>query len=93
MSPRDTKPLKDRANDSRNHILNNLVNGLAKESNNEDGKNIINKGKAKNNNNRSNNSNNMDDDNSNNSNSSNNNKADEACRYIKRQGLLTPITS
>ena len=84
MSPYDTKPLKDGANNSCNYILDNLVNGLAEESNNKDGENIINKGKAKNNSNGSDNSDDIDDDDSNNSNSSNSNKGDKAHKYIER---------
>ena len=36
------------ANDSYNHILDDFVNSLVEESNNKDGKNIMDKGKAKN---------------------------------------------
>ena len=82
MSPRNTKPLEDGANDSCNYILDDFVNGLAKESNNKDGENVIDKGKAENNSNGSNNSNNTDNDNFSNSNSSNSNKGDKARRYI-----------
>ena len=84
MSPYNTRPLEDRANNSYNYILGNLVNGLAKESNNKDGKNIIDKGKAKNYNNRSNNSNNTGNNNSRDSNSSNSNKGNKARGYIGR---------
>ena len=83
MSPRDTKPLKDGANNSCNYILDDLVNSLTKESNNKDGENVIDKNKAKNNSNGSNNSNNTDNNDSNNSNSSNSNKGDKAHKYIK----------
>ena len=93
MSFRNTKPPENGANNSRNYILDNLVNSLAKESNNKDGKNIIDKSKAKNNSNGSDNSNNTNNNNSSNSNSSNSNEGDEARRYIKWQRLLTPITS
>jgi hypothetical protein len=54
ISPRDTRPLEDRANNSCNYILDNLINGLAKKSDNKDsknikdGKNVIDEGKAKN---------------------------------------------
>ena len=84
MSFCNTRPLKDGANDSCNYILDNLVNGLAEESDNKDGENVMDKGKAENNSDRSNNSNNTDDDDSNNSNSSNSNKGDEACGYIRQ---------
>ena len=51
-SPRKTGPPQDRASNSRNYILDDLVNGLAEESNhsdnNEDGENIMDEGKAKN---------------------------------------------
>ena len=93
MSLYNTRLLENGANNSRNYILDNLVNGLAKESNNKDGKNIIDKNKAENNSDGSNNSDNTDNNNSSNSNSSNSNKGDEAYRYTGRQKLLTPITS
>ena len=93
MSPRDTEPLENRANDSRNYILDDLVNGLTEESNNKNGENVIDKGKAENNSDKSNNSNDTDNDNSSNSNSSNSNKGDKACRYTGWRELLTPITS
>jgi len=57
ISPYNTKLLEDRANKSYNYILDDLVNGLAKESNNKDSENIIDKGKTKNCSNGSNNSN------------------------------------
>jgi hypothetical protein len=82
MSPHDTKPLENRANNSYNYILNNLVNSLAKESNNKDGKNIIDKGKAENNSDGSNNSNNTDNNDSRDGNSSNSDKGNKACRCI-----------
>ena len=93
MSLRDTKPLKDGANNSCNYILDDLVNSLTKESNNKDGENVIDKNKAKNNSNGSNNSDNTNDNDFGNSNSSDSNKGDEARRYIKWQRLPTPITS
>ena len=93
MSPYNTKPLKDGVNNSYNYILDDLVNGLAEESNNKDSENVIDKGKAENNSDGSDNSNNTDDDDSGNSNSSNSNKGNEAYRYIGRQKLPTPITS
>jgi len=47
-SPRDTEPPQDGANDSHNHILDDLVNGLAEESDSEDGENVMDEGKAEN---------------------------------------------
>ena len=93
MSPHNTRLLEDGANNSYNYILDDLVNSLTKESNNKDGENIIDKGKAKNNSDGNNNSNNTDNNNSSNSNSSNSNKGDKACRYIRWQKLPTPITN
>ena len=93
MSSRNTRLLEDRVNNSRNYILDDFVNGLAKESNNKDGENIINKGKAENNSDGSNNSDNIDNDNSGNSNSSNSDEGNKAYRYIGWQGLPTLITS
>ena len=93
ISPRNTRPPENRANNNYNYILNNLANGLAEESDNEDGKNIVDKGKAKNYSNGSDNSNNTDNNNSRDSNSSDSNKGNKAYRYIGRQELLTPITS
>ena len=78
MSPCDTRLLEDRANNSYNYILDNLINGLAKESNNKDSKNVIDKGKAKNYSNRSNNSNDTDNNNSKDGNSSDSNKGSKA---------------
>jgi hypothetical protein len=75
MSPRNTRLLEDRANNSYNYILDNLINGLAKESNNKDSKNYSNG---------SNNSNNIDNNNSRDSNSSNSNKGNKARGYIGR---------
>ena len=82
MSPYNTKPLEDRVNNNCNYILDNFVNGLTKESDNKNSKNVIDKGKAENNSNKSNNSNNINDNNSNNSNSSNSDEGDEARKYI-----------
>ena len=93
MSPRDTKLPEDRANNSRNYILDDLVKSLAKESNNKDGENVINKGKAENNSDGSNDSDDMDDNDFSDSNSSDNNEGDKACGYIGWQRLPTPITS
>ena len=81
MSPCDTGPPENGANDSHNYILNNLVNGLAEESDNKNGENVIDKGKAENNSDGSNNSNNTDNDDSGNSNSSNSNEGNKAYRY------------
>jgi len=81
MSPRNTKPPENRANNSYNYILDNLINSLAKESNNKDNKNVIDKDKAKNYSNKSNNSNNTDNNNSRDSNSSNSNKGNRARGY------------
>ena len=93
MSPCNTRLLEDRANNSCNYILDNLINGLAKESDNKDGENVIDKGKAENYSNGSNNSDDTDDNDSKDSDSSNSNKGSEAHGYVGRQGLLTPITS
>jgi hypothetical protein len=84
MSPCDTRPLEDGANNSYNYILDDLANGLAKESDNKDGKNVVDKGKAKNYSNGSNNSNNTDNDDSRDGNSSNSNEGNEACGCIGR---------
>ena len=92
MSSCNTRPLEDGANNSCNYILDNLVNGLAKESDNKDSENVIDKGKAENNSDGSNNSDDMNDDNSGDSDSSNSDEGDKAYRCIGRQGLLTPIT-
>ena len=82
------------ANNSCNHILDNIVNGLAKENdNNKDGKNVMDEDKAKNYSNGSNNSGDTDDNNSGDSDSSNSNKGNEARGCVGRQGLLTPINS
>jgi len=93
MSPYNTRLLEYRANNSYNYILDDLINGLTKESNNKDGKNVTDKGKAGNYGDRSNNSNNTDDNDSGDGDSSNSNKDNKAYRYIGRRGLLTPITS
>jgi hypothetical protein len=93
MSPYNTRPLEDRANNSYNYILDDLINGLAKESNNKDGENVIDKGKAKNYSDGSDNSDNTDNNNSGDGNSSDSDKGNKACGYVGRQGLLTPITS
>ena len=93
-SPRDTGLLQDGANNSCNYILDDLINGLAKESdNNEDGENVIDKGKAKNYSDGSNDSGDTDDNDFGDGNSSGNNKDNEARRYIRRQELPTPINS
>ena len=83
MSPYNTRPPEDGANNSCNYILDNLINSLAEESDNEDSENVIDKGKAKNDSDGSNNSDNINNNNSGNSDSSNSNKGDEACKYIK----------
>jgi len=93
MSPYNTRPPEYRANDSCNYILDDLVNGLTKESDNKDGDNVTDEGKAENYSDGSNNSNNTDDDDSGDGNSSNSDKDNEACGYIGRRGLLTPINS
>ena len=82
ISPYNTKPLENKANNSYNYILGDLINGLAKESNNKDSKNVIDKGKAENYNNGSNNSNDTDNNNSRNGNSSNSNKGNKARKCI-----------
>jgi hypothetical protein len=92
MSSYNTKLLENGANDSYNYILNNLVNGLAKKSDNKNSKNVINKGKAKNNSDRNDNSNNTDDNNFKDSDSSNSNKSDKAYRCTEWQKLPTLIT-
>jgi len=73
------------ANDSCNYILNNIVNGLAKESNNnKDGKNVIDEGKAKNYSDGSDNSGDIDNNDSGDNNSSNNNKGNKTYRCAGR---------
>ncbi|XTI86891.1 hypothetical protein V2W45_1329655 [Cenococcum geophilum] len=81
ISPYNTKPLEYRANNSYNYILDNLINGLTKESNNKDGNNITDKDKAKNYSDGSNNSNNTDNNDFRDSNSSSSNKDNEARGY------------
>jgi len=106
ISPRDTGLLEDRANNSRNYIPDNLVNGLAEESNNKDGENVIDKGKAENYSDGSGDSDNTDNDNPGDSgsddtdnnnfgdgNSSNSDKGNKAYGCIGRRRLPTPITS
>ena len=84
MSSYNTRLPEYRANNSYNYILDNLINGLTKESNNKDGKNIIDKGKAGNYGNGSNNSNNMDNNDSGDGDSSSSNKDNKARGYIGR---------
>jgi len=93
ISPYNTRLLKDGTNNNYNYILDNLINGLAKESNNKDGENVIDEGKAENYSDGSNNSNDIDNDDSGDGNSSNSNKGSEARGCIGRRGLLTPIIS
>jgi len=93
MSPYDIRPLEDRANNSCNYILDGLINGLAKESNNKDGKNVVDKGKAKNYSDGSNDSDDTDDDDFRDSDSSDSDKGNKARGCVGRRGLLTPITS
>ena len=93
ISPYNTRLLKYRANNSCNYILDDLINGLAKESNNKNSKNVIDKGKAENYSNSSNNSDNTDNNDSGDGNSSNSNKGNKAYRCIGRRGFLTLITS
>jgi len=78
MSHHDIKPLKDRANNSHNYILGDLVNSLAKKSDNKDGKNIIDKGKAENYNDGSDNSDDTDNNDSGDGDSSDSNEGNEA---------------
>jgi len=82
MSPCNTRPPEYRANNSYNYILDDLINGLTKESNNKDSENVTDKGKAENYSNRSNNSNNIDNNNSRDGNSSSSNEDNKACGYI-----------
>ena len=79
MSPYNTKPLKNRANNSYNYILDNLINSLTKESNNKDGENVIDKGKAENYSDGSDNSDDTDNDNSGDGDSNSSDKDNEAC--------------
>ena len=60
-----------------------ILSTLAKESNNKDGKNVIDKGKAENYSDGSDNSSNIDDDDFGDSNSSSNNKGNKVCRCAK----------
>ena len=83
MSLHNTGPLEDGANDSRNYILDNLVNSLAKESDNKDGENIINKGKTENYSDGSDDSNDTDNNNSGDGDSSSSDKGNEVCKYIR----------
>ena len=96
MSPRDTRPPEDGANNSRNYILDDLVNGLAKESDNEDsedGENVMDEGKAENYSDGSNDSDDTDDNDSEDGDSSDSDEGSEARGCVGRRGLLTPITS
>jgi hypothetical protein len=78
-SPYDTRLLQDRANNSRNYILDDLIDGLAKESNNnKDSENVIDKGKAEKYSDRSNNSDDTDNDDSGDGDSSNSNEGNKA---------------
>jgi len=90
---RDTRPLEDGANDSHNYILDDLVNGLAEESDNENGKNVVDEGKAKNYSDGSDDSDNTDNDNSRDSDSSDSDEGNKARGCVGRQELLTLITS
>ena len=82
MSFYNTKLLKYRANNSYNYILDNFINGLIKESNNKDGENVTDKGKAENYSDESDNSNNTDDNDSRDGNSSSSDKDNKAYRYM-----------
>jgi len=82
-----------RSNNSYNYILDDFVNGLTKESDSKDSKNVTDKGKAENYSNGSNNSNNTDNNDSGDGNSSNNDEDNEARGCIGRRGLPTPINS
>ena len=93
ISPRDTGPLEDRANNSCNYILGDLVNGLAKESDNEDGENVMDEGKAENYNDGSDDSDDTDDDDSGDGDSSDSDEGNEARGCVGRRGLPTPIIS
>ena len=90
MSFCDTRPLENRANNSCNYILDNLINGLAKESNNKDSENVVDKGKAENYSDGSDDSDDIDDVDFDSSDSGKGNKA-RGC--VGRRGLLTSITS
>jgi len=78
MSFCNTRPLEDRANDSRNHILDNFANGLAEESDDKNGKNIVDKGKAENYSDGSDDSDDTDDDDSGDGDSSDSDEGNEA---------------
>jgi hypothetical protein len=93
MSPRDTGPPEDGANDSRNHILDDLANGLAEESDDEDGENVVDEGKAENYSDGSDDSDDTDDDDSGDGDSSDSDEGNEARGCAGRRGLPTPITS
>ena len=82
MSLRDTGLLEDGVNNSCNYILDDFVNGLAKESNNEDGENVMDEGKAENYSDRSNDSDDIDDNDFGDGDSSDSNKGNKAYRYI-----------
>ena len=93
MSSRDTRLLEDGVNNSCNYILDDLVNGLAEESDNEDSENVIDEGKAENNSDGSDDSDDIDDNDFGDSNSSDSDEGDKARKYIGWRGLPTPITS
>jgi len=93
MSPYNTGPLEYRANGSYNYILDNLVNSLTEESNNKDGENVTDKGKAENYSNGSNDSDNIDNNNSRDGDSSSSDEDNKARGCIGRQELPTPINS
>jgi len=81
MSPRNTRPLENGANNSRNYILDDLINNLVEKSNNKDGENVMDKGKAENysdGSDDSDNSDDTDDDNFRDNNSSNSDKGNKA---------------
>ena len=85
--------MEDGANNSYNHILDNLINGLTKESDNEDGENVMDEGKAENYSNGSDDSDDTDDDDSGDGDSSNSNDGNKARGCVGRRGFPTPITS
>ena len=84
ISPYNTKLLEDRTNNNCNYILDNFINSLAKKSNNKNGKNVMDKGKAKNYSDGSDNSDDIDNNNSRDSDSSNSDKGNKAHRYAGR---------
>ncbi|OCL04048.1 hypothetical protein AOQ84DRAFT_417177 [Glonium stellatum] len=92
--PRDTGPPQDRAGNSRNHILEGLVNGLAEESdhsdNNKDGENIMDEGKAENYSDGSDDSGDTDDDAG--DGDSDSDEGNEARGCAGRRGSPTPIS-